>query len=411
LSLFEYKAVDTAGKACKGVIEASDRRTAIGLLAQKGQFALELGQTHSEAKAASSATNTAAGQSRQIYVSGRETLAISTQLATAIKAGLPVLDALQIIREQQSKPATIHLLEELSRQVNSGKPLSEAMAEHPKTFGPLYVSMVRVGETGGILEQTMDQLVRLLGREEKIKSNIKNAAAYPVVVLSVGLISAVVMLTWVLPKIISTIDADKATLPMPTQVLLGISAFLVHYGWLAAIGLIAGGYAFTQWKNSPQGRLAWDTFKLKIPMVGTVLRTLAVGRFARTLGSLCKSGITILEGLAVVRDTLGNEALAVQIDKVASEVKAGRPVAEPLGQSGLFDKLLVQIVAIGEQTGRLDELLLQAADTFDEQADAVLVRFATLLPTFLILALAAVIGFIIAATLLPIMGMDLTSAQ
>jgi general secretion pathway protein F len=356
-------------------------------------------------------TDTTAGQGRQIYVSSKETLAISTQLSTALKAGLPVLEALQIIREQQSKPATIHLLDDLSRKVSSGKPLSEAMAEHPKTFGPLYVSMVRVGETGGILEQTMDQLVRLLGREEKIKSNIKNAAAYPVVVLSVGLISAVVMLTWVLPKIIGTIGSDPAMLPMPTKVLLGISAFLVHYGWLAAIVLIAGWYAFIKWKNSPEGRLAWDTFKLKIPMVGKVLRTLAVGRFARTLGSLCKSGITILEGLAVVRDTLGNEALAVQIDKVASEVKTGRSVAEPLGQSGLFDKLLVQIVAIGEQTGRLDELLLQAADTFDDQADAVLVQFASLLPTILILALAAVIGFIIAATLLPIMGMDLTSVR
>jgi len=411
LSLFEYKAVDTAGKACKGVIEASDRRTAIGLLAQKGQFALELGQTLSEAKAVSSMTDTAAQRGRQIYVSGRETLAISTQLSTALKAGLPVLEALQIIREQQSKPATIHLLDELSRQVSSGKPLSDAMAEHPKTFGPLYVSMVRVGETGGILEQTMDQLVRLLGREEKIKSNIKNAAAYPVVVLSVGMISAVVMLIWVLPKIIGTIGSDPAMLPMPTKVLLGISAFLIHYGWLAAIAVIAGWYAFVKWKNSPEGRLVWDTFKLKIPIVGKVLRTLAVGRFARTLGSLCKSGITILEGLAVVRDTLGNEALAVQIDKVASEVKTGRSVAEPLGQSGLFDKLLVQIVAIGEQTGRLDELLLQAADTFDEQADAVLVQFASLLPTILILALAAVIGFIIAATLLPIMGMDLTSVR
>jgi type II secretory pathway component PulF len=135
-----------------------------------------------------------------------------------------------------------------------------------------------------------------------------------------------------------------------------------------------------------------------------------VGRFARTLGSLCKSGITILEGLAVVRDTLGNEALAVQIDEVCTDVKGGRPVAEPLGRSGLFDKLLVQIVAIGEQTGRLDELLLQAADTFDEQADEVLIRFASLLPTLLILLLAVVIGFIIAATLLPIMGMDMTTA-
>jgi general secretion pathway protein F len=408
LSLFEYKAMDAGGKACKGVIEASDRKTAIGLLAQKGQFALELAVTHTEARAAVEKSD--AGQTRRIRVSSRETLAITSQLTTALKAGLSVLDALQIIREQQSKSGAISLLDDLIRQVNGGKPLSDAMASLPKIFGPLYVSMVRVGETGGILEQTMDQLVKLLGREEKIKSNIKNAAAYPLVVMSVGLISAVVMLTWVLPKIIATIGADPTTLPAPTRILLGISSFLASYGWLAAIGLIAGGYAFVKWKDNPSGRLAWDTFKLKLPMVGKVLRTLAVGRFARTLGSLCKSGITILEGLAVVRDTLGNEALAVQIDEVCTDVKGGRPVAEPLGRSGLFDKLLVQIVAIGEQTGRLDELLLQAADTFDEQADEVLIRFASLLPTLLILLLAVVIGFIIAATLLPIMGMDMTTA-
>jgi type II secretory pathway component PulF len=408
LSLFEYKAVDSGGKACKGVIEASDRKTAIGLLSQKGQFALELAVTHTEGRAAAQKTD--ARQTRRIRVSSKETLAISNQLTTALKAGLSVLDALQIIRDQQSKPAVIALLEDLIGQVNAGKPLSDAMASLPKIFGPLYVSMVRVGETGGILEQTMDQLVKLLGREEKIKSNIKNAAAYPLVVLSVGLISAVVMLTWVLPKIIATIGADPASLPAPTRILLGISSFLAVWGWLAAIILTAAVYVFVKWKDTPQGRLSWDTFKLKIPMVGTVLRTLAVGRFARTLGSLAKSGITILDGLAVVRDTLGNEALGAQIDEVCTEVRGGRPVAEPLGRSGLFDKLLVQIVAIGEQTGRLDELLLQAADSFDEQADEVLIRFASLLPTLLILMLAAVIGFIIAATLLPIMGMDMTTA-
>jgi type II secretory pathway component PulF len=408
LSLFEYKAVDAGGKAFKGVIEASDRKAAIGLLSQKGQFAMELSVTHSEGRETTEKSN--AGPTRRIRVSSRETLDISTQLTTALKAGLSVLDALQIIREQQSRPGAISLLDDLIGQVNAGKPLSDAMASLPKIFGPLYVSMVRVGETGGILEQTMDQLVKLLSREEKIKSNIKNAAAYPLVVMSVGLVSAVVMLTWVLPKIIATIGADPATLPAPTRILLGISSFLSHYGWLAAIVLIAAIYAFMKWKDTPQGRLAWDTFKLKIPMVGKVLRTLAVGRFARTLGSLSKSGITILEGLAVVRDTLGNEALGAKIDEVCTEVKGGRPVAEPLGRSGLFDKLLVQIVAIGEQTGRLDELLLQAADTFDEQADDVLVRFASILPTLLILLLALVIGFIIAATLLPIMGMDMTTA-
>jgi type II secretory pathway component PulF len=408
LSLFEYKAVDTAGKSLKGVIEASDRKAAIGLLAQKGHFALELSETQRQAHRAA-AVSAADGEVR-IRVSSKDVLAFSVQLSTALKAGLPVLEALQIIRDQQSKPAIITLLENLSRQVSSGKSLSEAMEQYPRVFSPLYISMVRVGETGGILDQTFDQLVRLLTREEKIKSNIKNAAAYPIMVMAVGLISVVVMLVWVLPKIIATIGADKASLPGPTKALLGVSDFLAVYGWLLAIVIIGGIYAFNRWKETQAGRVAWDGFKLKIPMVGKVLRTLAVGRFARTLGSLCKCGITILEGLSVVRDTLGNEVLGQQIDKVAAEVKGGRSVAEPLGQSGMFDKLLVQIVALGEQTGRLDELLLQAADTFDDQADSARVRFVSLLPTILILLLATVIGFIIAATLLPILAMDLTSA-
>jgi type II secretory pathway component PulF len=407
LSLFEYKAVDQAGKSLKGVIEATDRKAAIGLLTQQGQFALDLYETQTQGvRAVAMATD-----NKRIRVSSRDTLAISVQLSTALKAGLPVLEALQIIREQQSKASIIALLEELGKEVSAGKSLSEAMEKHPRIFGPLYVSMVRVGETGGILDQTFDQLVRLLNREEKIKSNIKNAAAYPIVVLAVGLVSVVIMLVWVLPKIIGTIGADKATLPGPTQMLLGVSDFLSSaYGVILAVILAAGMYAFNRWKETPDGRLKWDGFKLRMPMVGKVLLTLAGGRFARTLGSLCKSGITIVEGLAVVRDTLGNEALAKEIDKVAAEVKTGHPVAEPLGRSGLFDKLLVQIVSIGEQTGRLDELLLQAADTFDEQADSAMVRFVSLLPTLMILGLAVVIGFIIAATLLPILAMDLTSA-
>jgi type II secretory pathway component PulF len=406
LSLFEYKAIDRAGKTLKGVIDATDRKAAIGLLAQQGRFALDLYQTHGQ-----SARPAAVVGDRRICVSSRDTLAISVQLSTALKAGLPVLEALQIIREQQSKPSIVALLEELSKEVSAGKSLSEAMEKYPRIFGPLYVSMVRVGETGGILDQTFDQLVRLLGREEKIRSNIENAAAYPVVVLAVGFISVVVMLVWVLPKIIGTIGADPATLPGPTRMLLGISGFLGSPGGvLLAAALVVGIYAFNRWKETPNGRFAWDGFKLKMPMVGKVLLTLAGGRFARTLGSLCKSGITIVEGLSVVRDTLGNEALGREIDKVAAEVKTGHSVAEPLGRSGMFDKLLVQIVSIGEQTGRLDELLLQAADTFDEQADSALVRFVSLLPTLMILGLAAVIGFIIAATLLPILAMDLTSA-
>jgi type II secretory pathway component PulF len=300
------------------------------------------------------------------------------------------------------------LLDELSAAVSSGQSMSEAMARHPDIFSTLYVSMVRVGETGGILDKTMQQLVKLMAREIKIRGNLIGASIYPLFILTVGLASMVVILVWVLPKIIDTIGMEPAMLPLPTRILMGLSHFLLSFGWLVAIGVGLGLYVFIRWKRSPAGRLALDGFKLKLPLFGNVLKTLSVGRFARTLGALTASGITILEALQVVRDTLGNEVLAVQIDEVATKVKTGSNLADPLEQSGMFPSLLVQIVSMGEQTGCLDELLLNAAETFDEQADTVVSRFMAVFPSILILCLALLIAFIIMATLLPILTMDLS---
>jgi len=404
---FSYKAVSKEGKPAAGIIEAVDRKSAIALLAQRGQFALELEETSAAAPAAA-----AVQESRPLFVSGRiasrDILMVTEQITTALRAGLPVLQALEIVAQQQNKPPVRRILEELAQAVRSGHSLSEAMAEYPTVFPTLYRSMVEVGETGGILEETMQQLVRLLSREHKVQSSFRNASAYPVFVLTVGLISITVILVWILPQLIEALGTDLTALPLPTRMLMGMSHFLLYYGWLLAAAVAAAVYFFLRWKRTNSGLLQWDTFKLKVPLLGSVLRTLSVGRFARTLGSLTKCGIPILEALQVVRDTLGNEVLARQIDHVCEEVKAGSDLARPLGQSGLFDPLLVQIVSIGEQTGKLDEMLLQAADTFDEQADSVLQRYMSLVPAILILLLAAIIFFPIAATLLPVIGMDLS---
>ncbi|MCK4998486.1 MAG: type II secretion system F family protein, partial [Anaerohalosphaera sp.] len=263
------------------------------------------------------------------------------------------------------------------------------------------------GETGGILEKTMEQLTGLLTREDKIKSDMKNAAAYPLFVLGIGLPCVIVMITSILPKIIDTIGAGATALPLPTRMMLGMSYFLAKLGWALLLGIAGGLYYFTKWKNTDAGRLQWDTFILKVPLLGSVMRTIAVGRFARTLGALTSSGITILEALAVVRGTLGNSKLAIHIDDVASKVRVGHCLADPLSDSGLFPPLLIQIVSIGEQTGRLDELLLNAADTFDGLADNAITRFMSIFPALLIVSLAVVIGFVIIATLLPVMSMDL----
>jgi len=183
------------------------------------------------------------------------------------------------------------------------------------------------------------------------------------------------------------------------------SLFTTVYGWVIIAVIVVGLHLLRRWVKT-EGKIKWDAFKLKIPVLGSVLRTIAVGRFARTLGALTKGGVTILEALNVVRDTLGNELLGREIDTVAEEVKRGESLAGPLGKSGYFPPLLVQIVSIGEQTGKLDELLLNAADTFDDEADAAINRFMAIFPAILILLLALVVGFIIAATLLPIVAMQ-----
>jgi type II secretory pathway component PulF len=240
---------------------------------------------------------------------------------------------------------------------------------------------------------------------------MKNASAYPIFVLAIGLISAVIIVTGILPRILATVEIGAAAMPLPTKILMGISAFTRTLftsvaGWAVLVAMIVGLYAFRRWTKTV-GKFEWDRFKLRIPVLGSVLRTIAVGRFARTLGALTQGGVTILEALGVVRDTLGNEALAREIDEVTEQVKRGESLADPLDESGCFPPLLVQIVAVGEQTGKLDELLLNAAETFDTDADAAINRFMAIFPAILILLLALVIGFIIAAALLPIVMMSL----
>lgn len=411
---FKYKAVDNGGGHVTGTVEAIDRKTAVAALAEKGHFVTELIERGNEG-ITEDREQTSAGLERftgfgSRRVSAKDILAMTTQLSTALRAGLPMLNGLELILQQQHKAGMREMLGDIVQAVSSGQALSEAMAKHPDVFSPLYLSMIRVGETGGILEDTTDQLAKILARDEKIKTSMKNASAYPIFVMTLGLVSVTIIIGWILPNIILTIGSDLA-MPWPTKMLLGMSGFLrglftkVH-GWVALVLIVAGIYKLIKWAKT-KGRLQWDTFKLRIPVLGAVLRTIAVGRFARTLGALTEGGVTILEALAVVRDTLGNELLGREIDDVAEKVKRGEPLAEPLGESGLFPPLLVQITSIGEQTGKLDELLLNAAETFDSEADSAINRFMSIFPALLILALAVVIGFIIIATLLPILSMTL----
>lgn len=428
---FSYEALSEAGESVRGVVEAADRRSAVTVLADRGEYVVTLGTAEGRGQKAEGAKAEGRGQKagkaeygeprqkgqgkerrvRQGWwgrVTKKDVIALTGQLSTALRSGLPLMNCLGIIRQQSKKQGMIDLLEDLEHQVSAGVSLSEAMGRHGRVFGPLYCAMVRVGETGGILEDTTSELTRLLGRDEQVRTQMRNASAYPLFVLGVGLASVAVIVTGLLPRVVGTIYDETAQLPWPTEMLLGLSDFAGSpWGWLTGLALVVVAWGVWRWHKGASGKVRWDGLLLRIPALGAVLRSIAVGRFARTFGALTQGGVGVLESLGVVRDTLGNEVLGREIDTVIEQVRGGAELAEPLASSGRFPPLLVQIVAVGEQTGKLDELLLSAAETFDAEADAAIARFMAILPAVMVLLLAVVIGFIVVATLLPIVGMQL----
>ena len=412
---FHYSAVNSKGAGITGTIDASDQRAAISALAREGKFVTEFLDKRGRAEkkptvgsVGSTKVKISAGAVGSLFsgISSKYILAYTSQLSTALNAGLGLLEALRLIAKQQSKVKVRELLDGLADDVSGGKSFSEALALRRDVFSPLYISMVTAGETAGILEETLSRLSELLEREQKVKSSLINASIYPLCVMALGIASVIIVITVVLPRVFETIGSTAA-MPLPTQILIKTSDFITSFWHVLLFGTMAVFIVFYRWKKTESGRLSWDGFLLKIPVMGSVLKTIAVGRFARTLGALTKGGITILDALEVVRDTLGNEVLARGIDSAAEDVRSGSSVAEPLDRTGIFPPLLIQIVSVGEHTGKLDELLLNAANTFDQQADDAVQRFMAFFPTALIVLLALVIGFIIAATLLPIMMMQL----
>ena len=291
--------------------------------------------------------------------------------------------------------------------VKSGQSLSHGLQQYPNSFSRLHVSLVRVGETSGSLDMALSQLADLAQRDMETHDDILTASLYPFFVLGLGLISIMIVVTWILPRVIATLAASLETLPLPTRILLRVSDFMKGpFGWMVIVALIIGMLVFNRWRQTSFGRLTWDGIKLHLPIIGKLQRKRAVSRLSRTLGTLTLSGVNILEALKITRDCLGNEVLARELDKVLTKVQTGSSLAEPLKQSGQFPPMLVQVVQVGEQTGKLAAMLQNAAEGFDRETDRALKRFMAIFPATLISLLALLVGFIVAATLLPIVQIE-----
>jgi len=328
----------------------------------------------------------------------------TTQLATLQEAGLPIVRSLRILEGQLRPGAMKSIAGAVAEDVEGGASLSEAMAKHPGAFDNLFVQMVRAGEAGGILDKVLRRVADFKEKAEKLRTQIKGAITYPifVMVFAVGVIFFIT--TVVVPqfeKIFQDLGADE--IPKVTQILLGVSEFLQSHWYLILLVPVLLFLAFKLVRRSERGHLITDRWSIKFPLLGIINRKNKVARIGRTLGTLINSGVPLLEGLEITRNSVGNRVLEVALDKVQSAVKEGEGVAEPMGETRQFDDMVVNMVAVGEETGELDRMLLRIADTYEYEVDIELAGIVRLLEPALIIMVGGIVAFILFAVFLPLL--------
>ncbi len=423
---FRYQSLTDQGRLRDGMVTAVDRVTAVRLLSGRGETptAVVLVATDNAAPVPtmSAATTTPGGAGTagtllaalpRLHRSRRDRPAINRaemaslirQLATALEAGLPVMQALQTMRRQSASRSTSAILDHFIERVEAGAPLYQAAEEYGHPFDNLLVGMLRAADASGKMTDVLHQLADLLERSLDLRREVLGATLYPAIVAALVLASAVIFITVLIPRLIAPLAGEMA-MPLPTRILMGIADLLSAYWYYLLLGAAAGWVSWRVWVSLPGNRLRVDALKLRLPVLGRLLRDVAVARFTRTLGTLVAAGIPILDALRITRDTLGNAAMMHSIDKVQTKVTAGAALAEPLERSGLFPPLLVQVVNLGERSGRLEQMLMHAAGAFDRQVSSSIKLFTRALPPVLILIMAALGAFVLSAILLPLLELQ-----
>jgi len=395
---FAYQARDSAGKMISGVQEALNEDNCVNTLMSRGLMVLSLQQ-----KAASRAMR-APGK-----ISETDLVLFTRQLATMVDAGLPLVSGLTALYEQadpKKQAGLRRVIGEVSALVQQGDSFFDAISKHPKVFNRLYVSMVKAGESGGLLSEILDRLAQFLEAASRLRKKVKSAMTYPIIVLTIALCITTFLIVRVVP-VFGEIFADfGAKLPAPTQFLLDLSAF-IRGNWYFIVGIILGVFFGTRaFLNTERGRQLWDTYKLKLPIFGPLVHKICMTRFARTFAQLIRSGVPILEVMSIVGDTSGNYVVEEAIKKVSADIEKGDHLANSLSRETIFPPMLVRMVGAGEQTGKIDAMLEKMADFWDEEIEAVLNALTSLIEPLLIVVLGVIVGGIVIAMFLPIFKLN-----
>ena len=417
---FRYQSLTADGQMRQGVVAAATRAAAIRMLGGRGETPTHLepvdGKDVAAVAVAAPQTGVPGGilgaLPRSLRLRGvRPTVGRSEmanlirELATALEAGLPLMQALRTVRRQAASRAMATILNHLIARVEAGAPLSQAAQEYGPPFDDLIVGMLRAADASGETSDVLHQLADLLERSLELRREVIGSTLYPMIVAALVVVSAIILVTVLIPRLIEPL-AGEMTMPLPTRLLMAMAAFIESYWLLILIGAVGAWIGWREWVRRPANRLRFDRVKLRAPVIGRLLRDVAVARFTRTLGTLASAGIPILDALKITRDTLGNAAMMDAIDAVSEKVTAGTALAEPLERSGLFPPLLVQVVNLGERSGRLEYMLMHAATAFDRQVNSSIKLFTRAFPPVLIMIMAGLGAFVLAAILLPLLELQ-----
>jgi type IV pilus assembly protein PilC len=393
---YTYTARALNGDLKTATIEAPNRDEVVAQLRKQRLNVVKI----DEAKSAASTQKKKGGK-----ISMRDIVIFTRQFSTMINAGLPLVQALDILAKQSENKALKDVTLAVVFDVESGHTVADALRKHPKAFTDLYVNMVAAGEAGGILDTILMRLATFMEKNDALVRKVKGAMIYPGVIMSVAAIAIIVLLIFVIPVFEKMFASVGLALPLPTRVVIGMSKFLTSYWWAVAGGIYASGVFLKKYYASNDGKLVIDRLMLKAPILGDVLRKSAVSRFTRTLGTLIGSGVSILDGLEITAKTSGNRVIQDAIMESRASIAGGETISAPLQKSQVFPPMVISMIAVGEQTGGLDEMLSKIADFYDEEVDAAVSGLLSLMEPVMIVFLGVVVGGMVVAMYLPIFDM------
>ena len=392
---YRYSAMDTTGRNVNGTLEADSLELVRAKLADLSYHILTIRETRGRAGI-------------QDWFNGiqrvklRDLVMFSRQFATMIDAGLSVVKCLDILQKQSRNPKMKDVIGEVKRDVGGGMSLTEALQRHPRIFSPLYVNMIRSAETAGILDQVLDRLSTFLEKEQETRNKIKAAMMYPAVVFCFAVLMLIALLFFVLPKFKGIFETMGLELPLTTRLLLNSSGYITTYWYIALVVLVGGVVLVKTLARTDKGKHAIDAAKLRLPVFGDLILKTSVSRFARTFGTLISSGVPVLRALEIVADTAGNRVISDTVLRARISIKEGEKISTPLFGSKIFPVMVTQMIAVGEETGRLDQMLVKVSNFYDEEVDSTLKSLTSLIEPLMIVGLGFIVGFIAVSVISPI---------